>query len=260
MSIKSTLSDLRQKQINSYTLSEREKISTCESTWGPWCFMPIDLPRFEDLNFIDWYFDRAKPIYKVSSDISTDSVGHSNYLSVNIYPHGAPPANVGHWTRNEVCFSEWSQKFSQIYQQIMDCLPIKKLYNINIWSSCNPIIAHRDHIQFIDCPLAFRIMMHDENPKPTLYVEESLPDNDNATNLEKHWCQLPEQTNTFVWNNLRVKHGSQHDSKFRKILMLIQAYDIDWNKADSLLDRSTRAFSQEFYLKSNRPLTDFVDV
>jgi len=128
-----------------------------------------------------------------------------------------------------------------------------------MWSSTNKVAPHTDHSTFIDCPLSFRIMLYDENTSPTLALQESLPDSDWESN--RHFlCEFPEDTHSFVWNNLRTKHGSVHRPGYRKILAIIQNIDVDWIKLDRLLDNSVSTVDAKYQLKSSRPITDFVNL
>jgi hypothetical protein len=256
MTRKEEFSQLRLQQINSYSPAIRPTIINCEQRWGQVLYTPLAIPKFYDENLVDWYFENAKPVYKVKQDIATPSVGHSGFVSVNIYPEGKP-RDLGIWTANDKT-SEWFNKFSKFHQQIMDTLPIKKIRHIQLWSSTGNVLPHTDHSIFVDCPLSFRIMLHDENPGPTLAVQESLPDN-NWEYGRDFFCEFPEDTNSFVWNNLRTQHRSDYNPGHRKILAIIQNIDVDWIKLDQMLDRSISAFDTKYQLKSNRPINDFVN-
>lgn len=257
MTRKEEFSQLRLEQINGYPKNLREIILKCEQRWSQLLYTPLAIPKFYDEALPEWYFKNAKPVYKIKKDVATDNVGHSGFISVNVYPDGAPKETGSVWTIND--HSEWIYKFPKMYQQIMDTLPFKKIKSFQMWSSTHRVAAHTDHSVFIDCPLSFRIMLYDENPVPTLALQESLPDDSWDIN-RPFFCEFPEETNSFVWNNLRTKHGSRHDSKNRKILAIIQNVDIDWIKLDQLLDKSESAFDKKYQLKSHRPITDFINL
>jgi hypothetical protein len=256
MTRKEEFSQLRLAQINSYPSNIRTTILNCEQRWGQLLYTPLAIPKFYDENFVDWYFENAQPVYKLKQDIATTTVGHGGFLSVNVFPNGSPK-NPGIWTSNDKS-EEWVYKFSKIHQQIMDTLPIKKINGLQLWSSMNNVPPHTDHSLFIDCPLSFRIMLYDENPSPTLALQESLPDDDCKVN-GNFFCDFPDDTHSFVWNNLRTKHGSLYKPGSRKILAIIQNVDIDWIKLDQILDRSISAFDNKYQLKSSRPINDFVN-
>jgi hypothetical protein len=249
-------SQLRLEQINSYPSTTRTAILNCEHRWGQLLYTPLAIPKFYDETLVDWYFENAKPVFKIKQDVATPSVGHSGFVSVNVYPDGVPK-DTGIWTANDK--SEWIYKFPKVYQQIMDTLPIKKIKSLQMWSSTNKVAPHTDHSTFIDCPLSFRIMLYDENTSPTLALQESLPDSD--WEVSRHFlCEFPEDTHSFVWNNLRTKHGSVYKPGYRKILAIIQNIDVDWIKLDRLLDNSVSTFDTKYQLKSSRPITDFVNL
>ena len=256
MTRKEEFSQLRSGLLDLHSPNIITTILECEQRWGQLLYTPLAIPKFYDENFVDWYFENAEPVYKIKQDVATDAVGHSGFLSVNVYPQGAPK-NSGIWTSNNKS-NEWFYKFSKVHQQIMDTLPIKKINHLQLWSSTNTVLPHTDHSAFIDCPLSFRIMLYDENPSPTLALQESLPDDDWEPNRD-FLCTFPEDTNSFVWNNLRTKHSSVHTPGCRKILAIIQNIDIDWIKLYRILDRSVSVIDLKYQLKSNRPITDFVN-
>jgi hypothetical protein len=254
MTEKETFTKLRNEQLTQYG---KEEIVNFERKWGHVLYTPLDIPVIHDDLFAEWYFEKAKPVVKIKEDVANHQKGYGGFVSVNVFPHGDPD-NASIWSIN--LQPEWFTKFPKMYQQIMDTLPVKTIHNINMWSSTNGVKAHRDHNHFIDIPLAFRIMSHDENPNPTLYTGESCPDTEWIDSNPFFYCKTPKTTNTFVWNNLRTKHGSFHDPSKRKILLILSTFNIDWKKYDLLLEKSISKFKNEYCLTSTRPLGDFVNL
>jgi len=256
MTRKEEFSQLRLAQINSYPSNIRTTILNCEQRWGQLLYTPLAIPKFYDENLVDWYFENAKPVYKIKQDIADAGIGYSGFKSINVFPNGNP-GDLGIWTANDKT-DEWFYKFSKVYQQIMDTLPIKKIKHLQLWSSTSKVLPHTDHSVFIDCPLSFRIMLHDENLNPTLAVQESLPDNEWDFDRD-FFCEFIDHTNTCVWNNLRTKHRSEYNPGHRKILAIIQNIDVDWIKLDQILERSMFASNTKYQLKSSRPINDFIN-
>ena len=62
-------------------------------------------------------------------------------------------------------------------------------------------------------------MIHDDNPSPTLHIEEFKPDTNIPEPNTKKYIPNLEDTNSFVWNNLRTRHGSDFHPGNRKILL-----------------------------------------
>jgi hypothetical protein len=188
--------------------------------WGKYCYIPLDIPKIQSQNMVEWFNEKKKPIYKITSDISTKSIGFSNFDSIDVLPTGESEKKH----RDSVAWDLNIQKnfvdlFPDVYKKIMEYFPFKSLDRIRIWSSTKDVGYHRDDYKYTDNPESFRLMLYDENPNQTLGLVTSLPD----TNLNKdNIFLLPriEDTNSFVWNNLRTKHGSVHDSRYKKIILI----------------------------------------
>lgn len=254
MTEKEYLTSLRTPHIKHFP-----KWKELEEMYGKYCYIPLDIPVFKDDKLVDWFFENRKPVYKQQPDIATKntSVGtdYVAFESVDIFPSTEQQKRQrGIWTLNER--HDFIEKFNHVYEQIMDTMPFTKIQTMSMWSSYANIPFHRDQTKFLDLPKAFRIMLYDENPTQTLNLIEVLPDQqDNFSNM----FTLPRvaETNTFVWNNLRVKHGSTYKQGYRKILIIIDYYGIDLDKYQLLLDRSISKYKQHCLISTN-PLDKFV--
>ena len=49
---------------------------------------------------------------------------------------------------------------------------------------------------------------------------------------------LPEETNSWTWNNARIVHGSIYNPSYKKMLMILEDLKIDWIKYETLLEKS----------------------
>lgn len=252
---KEQFTQFRKEQLKKYN---NNVVFDIEKKWGNLLYTPLDIPVIKDELFSEWYFENAKPIVKIRPDIVSAKTGQSDYMSVNVHNPNTNPVTSeksSKWTLN--IQQEWFLKFPKMYQQILDTLPYNNIPSINMWSSIGSINAHTDHSYFIDIPMSFRIMVHDENPNTTLYTGECLPDVP-WDNNSRFYCKFPESTNAFVWNNLRTRHGSSHNPGYRKILLIVNGSNINWKKYDELLDRSVRKFGSEYCLTSKKNIDEFI--
>ena len=225
--------------------------------WGNYCYIPLDIPKFHNSKFVEWFFEKAVPVRKLKSDISTDQYGGTNFDSIDV--------NIDQWQGGGI----WEQNnqndfltlFPELYNDIITYFPFKYIGKITCWSSNQHVRWHRDYSRFTDNPSSFRIMIHDENPKQTLYIAENLPD----TKIEvsnKFLIPRLEETNSFVWNNSRLKHGSFFNFTLnkvhpRKILLILDRYELDADRYNDLLERSVKKY-QDNVLMSKYTLSDFI--
>jgi hypothetical protein len=146
--------------------------------------------------------------------------------------------------------------FPDFYQQIIETFPFKRLKSFRIWSSTGNFSLHRDmHESFVDFPNLFRIMLHDENPNSTLYVNNVLPGN----KCEDSNFYIPRiaETNSFAINNLRTKHASTFQSPYKKILILLDNYEIDNERMDALMQKSLSKYPSQL-LVDERDISEYV--
>jgi hypothetical protein len=98
-------------------------------------------------------------------------------------------------------------------------------------------------------------MLYDENPEQTLGLIRSLPDS-NLRLSDKFMLPRLEETNSFAWNNLRTKHGSTYNPAYRKILIIIERYNLDIDKYHNLMERSVNKF-KDYLLMCDRPTSEY---
>jgi hypothetical protein len=233
------------------TLLELEK-------WGKYCYLPLDIPRIESTELVDWFNKNKKPIIKLFPDIASHEVRGPNntsmFDSIDVFPLGNRYPFV--WSVNEK--PEFLKLFPEIYENIMTGFCLKSVRKIKLWSSNRQVFFHRDGYNFVDYPGSFRVMLYDENPNPTLGLIDNLPDTE--LNFSKQFV-VPrlENTNSFAWNNLRIKHGSNFDNSYNKILIILELCEIDIPKFNNLMERSIEKY-KEFAMISNNSITDYVNV
>lgn len=224
-----------------------------EKEYGKYMFVPLMLPPIQALDkekFVDWYFSIAKPVRKIKPDIAGDGKSsYSHFLSVDS-PHSI---SEGIWETN--ISKDIFKVFPELVEQIMQ-LPFRVIPHFALWSSTLPINEHRDHGAWLDLPMSFRSMLHDENARSTLYLRE-----DPMVKQTPNKFVLPRlnDTNTFVWNNLRTMHGSVHSSDKRKILLIFSNPSIIPAKFKSLLDVSIDRYKNQLFT-SPLDISNFVNL
>jgi hypothetical protein len=220
--------------------------------WGKYCCVPLDIPRYDYPELVDWYFTLAKPISKLKPDVANQSYGVSSFDSVDVFVRGKIQNSV--WSVNPQ--HDFLTLFPQVVERLYKDFPFKNINRLNIWSSNRRISYHRDQTEFVDYPGSFRIMLHDNNPVQTLNLGEVLPDASANEAFRKFFIPRLSDTNSFVWNNLRTKHGSFFLPSFRKILLIIK-YDLDVEKYHELMERSVNKYRDNILI-SKKMLGDFV--
>lgn len=235
-------------------ISQHPELINAEQ-WGKFCYVPLDIPKFEFPEIVDWFSQNSKPTVKVSPDIATDYVGgKSTFDAVDIIPSGDIEQD-DIWTLN--IRQDFLNLFPNFYDMVMTYFPFKEIHRIRLWESKENVIYHRDHTKFLDCPGAFRIMLHDTNPVPTLSLIDSTPDSANDFST---LFRLPRvnETNCFAWNNLRTKHGSMYHPNYKKIVVILDRWEIDIDRYVDLMNRSVDKY-HKYAMISNRPIQDYVN-
>lgn len=226
-------------------------VSDIESRWGNYCLVPLDIPNVNVDGIADWFFDKKTPSVKRQLDVAGGNLGDSNYNTADIT---LTPAKPNIWTRHEQ--HNFLDEFPEFVDQLMDLFPFKKIHMFRFWESNKRIGLHRDDNDFRDFPNNFRTMVYDENPEPTLFSEEWLPNATVASGPRKYIPRLPE-TNSWAWNNLRTRHGSNFNPDYRKVLLIISGFEIDGNKYNKIMKNSVDKYA-EYILTSNNATTDYI--
>jgi hypothetical protein len=256
---KSEFSKIRKFQLS--RLDNADRILEIEKKFGQYTYIPLQIPKFElkDIEkFQSWWFTHAELATRKRDSIDGElHTGHqlfSNFLTVGIHPP------VEQFIRNENYREDFFLEFPEIRDQIFEYFPINKIEFCLMWSSIRHISPHRDHFNFIDLPLSFRSLLYDENPKPTLYYKECLPNEILNYGQEVQYVEKFEDTNSWCWNNLRVKHGSDYNPMHKKIIIVVEGLkDINWDKYECLLEKSISAYEKHLSI-SNQKIKDFINL
>lgn len=235
-------------------LKDQPELIELENLWSKYCFVPLDLPVYDYPEINKWFWEQSTPIRKIEEDIASRNTGDVNFDGINVYPNGdmtIPDV----WTANPK--QEFLGLFPELLERIMDEFPFKTIPSLKFWSSNKHIHFHRDHSEFTDYPTSFRIMLSDDNPNQTLKLIETLPNKDPDYSSMFTIPRIPE-TNSFVWNNLRTKHGSTYTPEYRKLLLIIGKVKLDIKKYNDLMERSVSKY-KDFTLTSIRTSTDYLN-
>jgi hypothetical protein len=221
--------------------------------WGNYCYLPLDLPRYDYPEVVKWFFERCKTNQKIAPDVASDKYGVNMFDTVDVLPNGGPNRSQV-WTIN--LQNDFIDLFPDFYQRLLSEFPFKKIHYMKFWSCVKVVPWHRDPTKFIDFPGAFRILLHDENPTSTMRLKDSLPDQNLDDEPEFVLPRLKE-TNCFVWNNLRTQHSSDFDPKYRKVLLIIDSFDLDIQRYQILIKNSIEKF-KNYSMISSRNKSDYI--
>ena len=247
------LSDQRKHQIQTYFPNNTGEILELERQYGKYLLVPLALPKFElpDLDmFKHWWNEHAISPKKLVSETLAPEVGYTSAECVDLIEKFQSL-----WTPN-MQTENFKKAFPKLWDQFHDLLPIDEFVNLHLWSSVIPFKEHRDPGEVVDIPISFRIKLYDENPEETLYVFEN-PTMPYEYGEIKHPPRL-EDTNSWVWNNLRVKHGSIYNPEYKKCMVLC-AGKINIKKYETLLNTSINKYKDHCIISDNS-LENFVNV
>jgi hypothetical protein len=72
---------------------------------------------------------------------------------------------------------------------------------------------------------------------------------------------MPKDTNSWVWNNLRLKHSSVKMTGYEKILMIMYSnYNLNMNKFIDLLDRSISKYKENIIIDTITTASDYINL
>jgi hypothetical protein len=243
--------DLRQTNLGYIPAHYHKEIYDLERDYGKYCYVPLAVPVINDERIVDWFNQHRQAIIKMKPDIADQNFGYSLFNSINVCLDDRYLAKNPIWSDNQ--YPNFKQDFPHFYQQMMDCLPLAQIPRFSFWNSTRPIEPHRDHSYLVDMPNSFRIMIYDENPIETLYVYENADD----YNGDKKYVDRLAETNSFVWNNLRVEHGSDYLSGYSKILLLINDFIPNYKKYREVMEKSISTYRDHLVVSAHQ-LEDFI--
>lgn len=232
-----------------------------ERAYGKYLLVPYDLPKilpYDMEKFVDFYFKHAKFSIKIKEDIASGFLGdrppgRTPYLSLD----SCPSTDTTIWEKNYV--PEMYTEFPELFEQIHDYMPfLEKGFMWKMWSSVKDIIPHRDVRTMIDLPMRLRIKLYDDNPSETLSLELAPIDKP----IVGPWpIDVPEDTNSFAWNNLRTRHRSVFNQGHKKILFIAFSNYTGkgLNQYIDLLDRSISKYQDRLLIDKYTDISDYIN-
>lgn len=222
------------------------EIHRMNKKYRPIRWLPLDVPKFE-INmeeFMDIWDRENIDVLRTGPDAAEPWPKEAHPLGKSSNWYNPQFKGLDFYTYNRDNFletkcMEWSAKlyehplFTPIIEQIHDTLPFEMVSHLYIWESVREVYPHRDADYFWDMPTMFRIMLNDENTKPTLYVCD-------VDHGDINYIDPPADTNTFAWSNGTQIHGSDYYGK-RKQLICINAV-VNTKKYEALMDRSIEKY------------------
>jgi len=247
------LTDTRKEQLNTFCGHNINEVMELEKKYGKYLIVPLALPEFEmpdKDHFFDWWSKYAIKPNKIISEHLSPETGYASAESVDLiekFQH--------YWTPN-MQTENFIKEFPHLWQQFNDLLPIENILTLHLWSSYKPFTEHRDPGELIDTPMSFRIKLYDENPEETLYFF----DNPTQPYSQGPVTQVPKapNTNSWVWNNLRVKHGSVYTPGYKKILVIATGI-LNIEKYEKVIDNSITTY-KDYCVVSENSLGNYINV
>lgn len=224
-----------------------------EKAYGNYLFVPLDIPVIQANDqqaFLEFFHANSAPTNRIKEELAGSPSNVTVFKTIDSHPKN------GSWSRNYV--ADLFSNFSEILEQIYEYYPIDPAtLNFALWSSQLNVDPHRDVSAMIDMPINFRLKLFDNNPFETLKLHLSPVDKKVDTIYR---FRLPEDTNSFVWNNLRLKHSSVKLTGYEKILMIIYTnYNLDMNKFIDLLDRSISKYKDSLIVDTYTTSDDYIN-
>lgn len=172
----------------------------------------IDFPRIEPIDWDLWwkFWDlNALPITKIATNHNPKSgkwIGFDCYRSDKFKDTSNPYVSS---------FADCRHLIPSLYDFI-ESIGLD-IHLVRILENKSPFYPHKDHTTE---NFSIRTLLYSNNERPTFYY---------FINGKKIYQHLPTETNTWIYNDYKVFHGSDLISGFRKILITYQG---NWNKSD----------------------------
>ena len=209
-------------------------------------WLPLDIPKIEFDNFEEFEDlwkkecidilrikpDVAEPWAKEHHPFGDKSSWHvSQFKGLTLWRN--PNSETESLTFDEKLYKGNYYQFNRIVEQVFEYFPMHTMFSIFIWKSTMEVKPHRDKSAFWKCPTEFRVMLHDQNPDPTLYVAD-------IEHGDVNYVDLPEDTNSFCWSNGTQIHGSDYHGKDKYLLCLSGIQHS--KKSEDLFERSINKY------------------
>jgi hypothetical protein len=241
------------KELPSWYVKEIQRLS---ERYRPIRWLPLDIPKFEFENYDEFLkvFDTESiPILRTKPDSAEpwDKEGHplgkeSHYYKPafkGLYTYTSNPEKFNEEKSESVTFAYKycpHPIFQPLTDHVLKHFPFFHIDHMYIWESVKEIALHTDQHKFWEAPTEFRIMIHDENNQPTLFVAD-------VDHYDQNYIDLPKDTNAFCWSNGTQLHGSDYFGKRKQLLVIAGTFSI--SKLEDLIERSIVKYKDQLNYK-----------
>lgn len=232
------------------------KIKEFEKAYGAYLYVPLDVPKFI-INDIEKFKDFYNKFGITAEKEKDKTYDEAEMWGQNNYNQKIIKSNAKKLIKNIApeLFEQFIEYFSFINPTLNDW---------TMWSTRTDIHKHRDQSPLIDAPATLRIMLYDDNPMQTLKL--TLDPIDKKIDSD-FYIDLPKDTNSFTWNNIRVQHSSVYIPNHSKLLWIfcqkVDPYfihDDRLNKYIDLLDRSIAKYKSYTKIDTLTTIDDYLEI
>ena len=210
-------------------------------------WLPLDIPKIEldDIEEFKHFWEKESiDVLRVKPDVAEPWTKEEHPLKQSSSWY-VPTFKGLHLYENEIAspishdsfsgklYKGSNKQLQRLKEQVFDYFPMHTMFAVFIWQSTREVVPHRDRGLYFNCPTEFRVMLHDENDRPTLYVADT-------DDREVYYIDCPPDTNSFCWSNGSQIHGSDYFGKKKWILCVAGAANS--TKADELFTRSINKY------------------
>mgnify|MGYP003352911654 CR=1 FL=1 len=210
-----------------------KELKRLSEKYRPIRWLPLDIPRFEfeDYDkFLEVWDREAVPIVRVRPDVAEPWDKDSHPLKKESNWHNPAFKGLHAYVGEPEKFSDdtggaWTQKyypdpvFEPMVEHIKKYFPFHYIEAMFIWESVIPVGLHCDQTWFFEAPTEFRMMLHDDNSRPTLHVVD-------MDHYDKNYIDCPADTNSFCWSNGTQLHGSDYLGGRKQLLIINGIFSI----------------------------------
>lgn len=217
-------------------------------------YLPLDLPKFElgDLSLFEEIWNRES--IEIKNNSNSDYIPEFRGLHItanclldfnlhDLYVDGKMSktqiSDASGYSQGRSVVGNWSKKlykhkfFFNLISQVMDKFPIRQISNMLILETITDVAPHREQSWVWKCPTEFRVMLHDENVDPTIYISD-------IQSGQTTYIDLPKETNSVCWSNGTHVYGIDYHGK--KSYQLVVNAIWDSNKLEKLVDQSLEKY------------------
>jgi len=236
-----------------------DQMSEFELTYGKYLYVPLCIPKII-INDIEKFKSFHNKYGYLAKRNQTKSYEELSYFGQDDYDQKIIEASYTKIVK---------QTAPEIFEQVIEYMPflstsMTDFSDWTMWSTRNYVPNHRDQTPMVDGPLMIRVMLYDDNPQQTLKM--TLDPIDRTVDY-KFYPDIPADTNTFTWNNLRLLHDSVYNTGHSKILWLfnlrLSPYYLDssrLNKYIDLLDRSIAKYKEQTAVDTLTTFKDYLEI